>query len=348
MPLFQFPREHVIDAPNLSLATRQSVVSGLTLEGTPRGPSGPFSAIPTLTEAAGVAEVQDLKDQFVLFQLNDRPDGPAVLEPSAVEPRISGSLDDPDMLVGMEMLSFHVGENEDIEKNTRATLRITFGKDENSTDKIFDTVFWSVAAGLQLYDQARSGRAMPKDLKGDFSRAFGRRPIEIPGSLGKLSFEVVKHREPRWWQRIFSFAESATGKALVSALGFPAITYPAIQLLDELLNRLQDARPEILFQSMPLRLALSTWARDNFGPGGRVRVGCLNPGFCILARGRDYQAILDSDATYNATYSKLVPSSAGDLDLLTGRYDDPFRDMTYAVFRIGMRSTKLDPTFQFG
>jgi hypothetical protein len=191
-----------------------------------------------------------------------------------------------------------------VDKATDATMRINFGKDENSRDKAFDTLFWSIAAGLKLYDQAKNKRAESKEFKGDFRKACGNRPIEIPGGLGKLSFEVVKHKEPAWWQ---------------------------------------------IFKSLPMRLALSKQARTDFTGGNpRIKTGCLNPGFCILTRGRDFQAIASSNANYYPAYGKLAPGNVSETDLVGGRYEEPLKDVTYAVFRLGMKKTKLDPTFNFG
>src|SRR5690606_24981683 len=188
----------------------------------------------------------DLSNQFVNFQLSNSLDKPSIQESSQVEPILSGSNEQPDMLVNLEMLSFHIGANEKIDKNSRATIRINIGKDETSRDKYFNTEFWSIAAGLDLYNQAKNKVADPKELKSDFKQAFGNRPIEIPGGLSKMTFEVVKHREPKWWQNIFKFLQSETGKSLISTVGFPAISSTAINMLDELLNRLDKSEPEIL------------------------------------------------------------------------------------------------------
>jgi hypothetical protein len=291
----------------------------------------------------------DTADQFVVFQLSNQMDGPAILESSQVEPKIDGSRDEPDVLVGVEMLSFQVGESEDIDKNTRATLRLNFGKDESSTDRQFDAAFWSIAAGLSLYDQAKTGRAAGKDLKADFRKAFGGRPIEIPGGLGRLTFEVVKHEEPSWWKRTFRFLVSDTGKSLISVLGFPAITNQAIDVLDQLFDKLTESKPETLFKSKPMRLALSKYARTEFvGGNPRVRMGCLSPGFAFLARGRDFPALSQSDLLYYPTHGKLVPASVSEADLMAGTYDDPLSDVTYVALRIGMRGTRLDPSFNYG
>lgn len=291
----------------------------------------------------------DLSNQFITFQLSDKKEGPSILESSEVVPSIKGSEDLPDVLVNLEMQSFHIGNDVDVDKNTRATMRINIGKDESSRDKYFDTAFWSIAAGLDLYNKTKSKPADPKDLKADFKQAFGNRPIEIPGGLAKMTFEVVKHREPKWWQRIFKFLQSDTGKTLTSTLGFPAITSNAINLLDELLNKLDRNDPEILFKSRPLRLALSEQAKQDYTGGNeRIKMGSLSPGFCVLARGRDFNTFVNSDAYYYPAYGKLVPSNVSNADLVTGNYDDPFTNVTYAIFRIGMKSHKLDPTFNYG
>lgn len=317
-----------------------------------------FATLPTLNKSGAISYVKDnrpnpsmldLSNQFINFQLSNDLEKPPIQESSQVEPVLSGSNEKPDMLVNLEMLSFHIGANEDIDKNSRATIRINIGKDENSRDKYFDTAFWSIAAGLNLYNQAKNKTAEPKELKSDFKQAFGNRPIEIPGGLSKMTFEVVKHREPKWWQKIFKFLQSNTGKSLISTVGFPAISSSAINMLDELLNKLDKSEPEILFKSLPLRLALSQQAKDDFTAGNpRIKMGSLNPGFTVLARGKDFETIVNSDAYFYPSYGKLVPSNVSEAQLLSGRYDDPFKDVTYSIFRVGMKETKLDPSFNFG
>jgi hypothetical protein len=286
--------------------------------------------------------------QFRVFQFSSKVKGPPLLESSQVEPKIDGSPEEPDVLVALEMLSFHTGLSERVNLETRATVRITVGKDESSTDKQFDTVFWSIAAGLKLYDEAKNDRSDAKELKSDLHKAFGNRPIEVPGGLARLSFEVVKHKEPEWWQRIFKFMRSGTGQSLVSVLGFPAITQQAIGVLDELLNKVAGNETQPLFKSLPMRLALSKYAREAFvGGSPRVRIGALTQGFCVLARGQDFNALNEANVLYYPTYGRLVPAGVNESDLMTGNYDDPLQDVTYAVFRVGTRGTKLDPTFNF-
>lgn len=124
---------------------------------------------------------EDLANQFLVFQLNNTDTGGTVLETSLVDPALNGSEEAPDIQMTVEMIAFHVGENEGIPENTRATMRLVIGKDENSRDKYFDAAFWTVAAGLQLYNDAKGKPAESKELKADFTKAFGKRPIEIPG-----------------------------------------------------------------------------------------------------------------------------------------------------------------------
>ncbi len=338
MDLFSFSPDQVVTSYSLVEGGERLGVRGLS-----RTAEGGMLDVRSDSGAA-----VSLGDQFIVFQFNNKLEGPTILEASQVEPKIAGSPSEPDVRVALEMLSFNLGANERIDPETRATMRINFGKDQSSTDKYFDTVFWSIAAGLQLYDSYKNKRAESKDLNGDFSKAFGKRPIDIPGGLGQLSFQVVKHKEPPWWKKLMGFAHGETAKSLVSVLGFPAITTQAIALIDKLLGRLVDSEPEVLFGSNPMRLALSQWARDQFsGDNPRIRVGCLRQGFCVLARGRDYDTIAKSNALYYSQYGKLVPTSVNDAQILVGDYDDPFKDITYAVFRVGMAGTKLDPTFNF-
>jgi hypothetical protein len=337
MSLFSFPDDVLTSYAFQQQATRGPVKVA-------RGGGGREN----LTIAADRGTPADLAKQFVVFQLNPQADGPAVLESSRVDPKIEGSPNEPDVLMALEMVSFHIGSKEPIDPNTRATLRINLGKDESSTDKRFDTAFWSIAAGLNLYNQSKKAPVQGKELKADLHKAFGNRPIEIPGGLARLSFEVVKHVEPPWWKRIFPFLQSDTGQALVSVLGFPAITNQAIQALDELLNRLVDSEPTPLFKSLPMRLALSKYSRDEFtGGSARVSIGALSRGFCILARGQDFETVNNANVTYMSTYGKLVPRDVSEGDLMAGTYDDPLAEVTYSVFRIGTKSAKLDPTFNY-
>ena len=75
----------------------------------------------------------------------------------------------------------------------------------------------------QKGNQVKNDKTESKDLKSDFSQALSRRPVEIPGGLGKVTFNVIKHKEPPWWKQIFKFLESGTAKELVSTFGLPGV-----------------------------------------------------------------------------------------------------------------------------
>jgi hypothetical protein len=286
-------------------------------------------------------------EQFQIFQLNTDPTGPTILDSTAVDPLLAGDKN-PDVLMHVELSSFHLGDDVSLDPNTRATLRMNIGKDESSTDKRFEAVFWSIAAGLNLYDQQKKMRPESKDLNADFSKALANRPIEIPGGLARITFDIVKHQEPPWWKRIFAFAQSDTGTALVSALGFPAITTQAIRLIDKLITAF-DGAPEVLFKGAPLRLALTKQARLDFTGGNtRVRLGAVNRGFCVFVRGKDFNTVAKSNALYYPTIRKLVPADVAPGNVNSGDYKDPLANVTYAIFRLGTRETRLDPTFSYG
>ena len=158
--------------------------------------------------------------QFVIFQLNPKANEPAVLEASKVEPKIDGSRDEPDVLVALDLLSLQLGSGEEIDDGTKATLRLNFGKDESSTDKHFETAFWSVAAGLNLYNTATKKKGNNKDFGSDLQKAFGNRPIEIPGGLGRLSFEIVTRTDPPGGSAPFSFCRVGPARVSSRCSGF--------------------------------------------------------------------------------------------------------------------------------
>jgi hypothetical protein len=295
------------------------------------------------------ANPDDNPDLFYCFQLSKEAEGSTIIEASQVEAALPGGEDTPDVAMRTDLLAFHVGADEDIDRNTRATLRMIVGKDDSSQDDRFEQAFWAIAAGLNLFDSIKNKPTEPKELKGSFHQALGRRPIEVPGGLAQLSFEVVKHEEPKWWQKIFRFLGSDVGKTLISVIGFPAVANQAIALLDEALDKLDGSKPKVLFKGGRMQLALTHQAREDFTSGNpRVKIGVLNPGISVLARGRDFQTVANAKASYWATYGKLVPDSVKPEDVPGNRYDDPFEDVTYAVIRVGMQSRKLDPNFNFG
>ena len=337
-----------LDPTTIDVRTSYTIVDELGGFGLERVAQGGGVKTPAAHILTDQGKLSAPDDTFTIYCLNPELEGPTILECSSIEPNIIGSSEQPDVRVAIEMLAFHVGENETIEEDTRATMRIIMNKDRFSTNRVMDTVYWSITAGLDLFDKKNNVRATSENLRGDFRGAFGNRPIEIPGSLGQLSFQVLKHKEPPWWRELFSFASSDTAGRLVSMIGLPGITADALKLFNQLVERLDPMDEEVLFESGAMRLAMSQWARDRFaGRNARVRTSCLPSGFCVLARGRDNQTIANSDAVYYSQYNRLAPKDVPISAVASGEYEDPFANVTYALFRVGIESTRLDPTFNF-
>ena len=301
-----------------------------------------------MTRGAGsVVKDTDLANQFLLFNV-----GEGLTEPSRIEPKLEGSDESPDVLVGVSLEAFNLPPSEGEVKGS-ATVRFTMGKDPSSTDRYFETAFWCIAAGLELYDEAKGGhkrKSQPKELQSDFQKAFGNRPIEIPGGLAVMSFEVVRHPPEPWWKKIFNFLESSTGKSLTATLGFPAITNSAIQMIDELFSRFVS-EPEVLFKSRPLTLALSKYAKDMYTGGTKsIALGALNPGWSLLARGKDYARLTGegNKIRFYPMYGVIAPEGLPVETLIAKPSENPYSEVGYALLRVGMKPTRLDPKFNFG
>ena len=142
MPLFQFPEKDVITPEFISQDLREIESAIANVDIATFGVSRGLGAVSYLKDTGPNVRALDLQDQFIVFQFASKADEPTILESSQVAPVLAGSENEPDVLVNLEMQSFHVGQNEQIDKNSRATMRINMGKDENSRDTYFDTAFW--------------------------------------------------------------------------------------------------------------------------------------------------------------------------------------------------------------
>ncbi len=291
----------------------------------------------------------DLSKQFLIFQIQSLGEESAAVELSKVSPQFEGGPDAPDMLMQLEMICFNLANHEQVNAKTRATMRVIV-EQMDSVDAKLEPLVWVVSAGLQLYDLVEKRRALPSELKMDFKKSFGQRPIEIPRGRATLTFDVYKHKEPKWWNRIFSFVTSHTGKTLTSAIGFPGVTQEAVGIINDLLNRLGRAKTETLFKSKALKLALNSSAKEigSAGAGGFIKVGVLNPGLFVLCQGKDYKFFKNTPAVYYEEYGTLVPQETSMEDFMESGYQNPFADKTFAIFRVGMQPTKLQPQMIFG
>ena len=167
---------------------------------------------------------EEIPNQFFAFQAAFLDGSPTVLTPNDVEPSIQTGETAPDVLLDVSLASFHLSESDGVNKDARAQLRLTINNEaDTERARKFDIVYWAITTGLYLFDDQLKTR-IPKlnssDLKADFRKALGNRSIELPGGIGSIKFEVIRHKEPPWWRKIFTFG-SEGGKALTAVLGFP-------------------------------------------------------------------------------------------------------------------------------
>jgi hypothetical protein len=300
---------------------------------------GDKSTIAMLGET-DILTAADLSNQFIVFQSADVSGQPTLLEASGIMPAVSTPAATPDVLLDVSLLSFHVADDETVNKDTRATMRLTLsGGDQESQSPLY----WAVTAGMQLYDEVKSKRPLPSQFETSFKRALGNRSIAIPTAVGTMKFEVVKHKEPKWWHKVFNFLGSGGGKILTSALGFPGVTQDVIKFIDDAASRFEDNNPAVLFASRPLQFAFSKEAKTA-SSGVVEKIGALNPGLWIMARGRDFAMLKGQHATYYHTYGMLVPSATPIEDVLAGKANDPLKNVTYAVFKSKIEATKIGIT----
>jgi hypothetical protein len=283
-------------------------------------------------------------NQFSLFQLAGSEAPSPVVDLHTAAPTLKGSDDTPDVRVGIDLLSFRIAPEDGVDPTMQATLRLDMGKDRLSSSTL-DPLFWSIAAGLDLAAQSVTAPADAKGLNADLSKAFKQRPIEIPGSLAELRVELIAHVEPPWWRRIFSFADSASVRKLVAAVGFPGIALDAVQLLDTMLGQFDQARAKPIFQSRPLTVALTEQAAKEFTGGlSSVSAAVLNDGVFLMLRHRDVPLLKVHPPIYLGGYGRLIPKASWDPTAPTLPDDDPYSSLSYAVLRVRTRAVRLDPS----
>lgn len=287
---------------------------------------------------------EEISNHFFAFQTALVDGLPTVLLPNDVDPKIKTDEAAPDVLLDVSLDAFHLSESEAVNKDTRATLRLTINnEDDTERARKFDIVYWALTTGLNLFDDQLKTR-IPKlnssDLKADFKKALANRSIELPGGIGSIRFEVIRHKEPPWWRKLFKFG-SEGGKALTAVLGFPALTAEVLDIIDGIPQFQEADAPQILFKSRSLKFAFSKQARDALTEDGLVKVGVLNPGIWLLARGRDFDTLRNAKAYYFQTYGLLVPAAVTEKEVVNGEYEDLFKDVTYAVLKAKIRPYKI-------
>ena len=276
--------------------------------------------------------------QFILLQLSG--DDQRVISTSQVVPTLQGAEDKPDVNMLLDFESFKIGSNEEIDRNTKATLQLQIGQEEKVG--ALEKLFYCINGGLDLYDQIKNKKTDAKDFKKSTGEALGNKPIAMPQGLGQISLKVVKHEEPAWWKKIFSFAKTDTAKDLFSLIGFPGITETAVSCISGMLDNLFDEPPQVLFQSQPVKVGFTQAAKKELNGGLPTNyVSCLNPGYWLMARLSDYDTILNAKPIYYGGYGKLAPDGMSDIDALKDSGNNPFSKITYAVIRARMKEVDL-------
>jgi hypothetical protein len=276
-------------------------------------------------------------NQFILLQLAEGDK--RVLNTTEVTPKLQGA-DKPDINLLLDFDAFKIGSNEGIDPETKATLQLKVGQ-ENKLDKL-DKLFYCVNGGLDLFNEVTKKKSEAKDFRKNTDAAFGNKPISLPSGTGQISLQVVKHRKPKWWQRVFGFAKSNTGQELMSLIGFPGVTEIAINSISGMLDNLfGDDEPDILFQSLPIKLAFSQLAKEELGGGiSTTLVSCLNPGFWIMARRSDFNTFISNKPIYYNGLGLLAPEGMPENE--AGSNDNPFSKLTYAIIRAKMKEVDLN------
>lgn len=286
-----------------------------------------------------------LANQFIPFQIVGTADKNVVRQVHEIEPILEGKEDRPDVLMRIEMVNFHLADDERLKKNTRATMNITI-RQENAVDDKLEPLYWVASAGLDLYNLFND-KGKKQETKTDFHEVFARRPIELPNGIGVLKFDVIKHEEKKWYDVAFDLFTSKIGKAAIAVFGLPGVAVESAGIVKNLVGKIKDRRAEILFDSKELPLVFTKAAKNRILKDSQHNmVGSIQPGMFILTRGRDYKLFKEQSPYYHFTYQKLYPQETTPQQMLDPGYIDPFKNCTYAIFRVAVVDTKLNPAYE--
>lgn len=277
---------------------------------------------------------------FFVFQITDKTDGEAAVMLSDLEPAFTGEDGKPDVLMEVNLVHFNFPATDEMNMNrkTRATMRLNIEQKVPVNDKSKPLV-WIATAGIKIHDLIKEGRNNLKDEKlTDFNKSFGNRAIEIPKGKVKLSFDVLCHKEPKWYEKVFSFASSPTGGMITAALGLPGVTTGVIGIIDKLFKDLKDEKSQILFASPKLDLVLNQAAKTSDEYEDEP---VMTPGYFVICRGSDLGFFKKNPARYNGAIKNLLPIDVKVEDFLTEGYTSPFADKTFAIFKVGMQEINL-------
>ena len=287
-------------------------------------------------------EASFLSDQFIALNLESNADNTHSFKLSHnSSPTLEGGDDNPDVALKIEMIAFSAGEG-DPSKGS-ATLRLDVCQHKNNYGAM-EPLYWSIAAGVDIASLFKKG-VSPSNYRKDFQSSFSNREIEVPGGLCNLSFELVRHKEQPWWQKIFKFANTGAGSVLLDAAGFPGITRGAVDIIDQAFDRLHNADKDILFKSAMAPYALSAFGVEDYTLGSSgVKIGVLNKGFTLLVPQRHVAIFEELAPTILPSQGRLLPRGVSELEALDPDYKNPFDSVPYVVLKVKTASTKFGAT----
>lgn len=275
----------------------------------------------------------DTNKTVYVYQLEGN--GPAlnIVDPTDVIPTLAGSPDKRDIVFSVSLQSFHVGSQEAVKSNTRATLKIIAGKSQDSPDAHhLELAFWIITSGLRLLKPGINGVPEPKELS---FKPTGK-PVEIPGGLSNITFDILKHRTKTFWELLFGFLGQSS--SLTKAIGFPALAEDAVSFIGNLLNNAADLDAKPIFTSGSLQFAMTQYAKSTYeGQNSGITIGSLNKGFWLLVRESDREALLTTKPRFNGTKSILQATTG------QPQHDDILKKITYAVVKAELAATNLHP-----
>ena len=291
------------------------------------------------------AEVNELANQFIPFQIVGTENKNVVKQVHEIDRVLEGKGDRPDVLMRIEMVHFHLAKDERLRRDTRATMNITI-RQENAIDDKLEPLYWVASAGLDLYNLFNE-KDNKKETQTDFHEVFARRPIELPNGIGVLKFDVIKHDEKKWYDVAFDLFTSKIGKAAIAVFGLPGVALEAAGIVKNLVSKIKDRKAEILFDSKELPLVFTKAAKEKIlKDSTHNMVGSIQPGMFILTRGRDYKLFKEQSPFYHFTFQRLFPQETTSEQMMDSSFIDPFKNCTYAIFRVAVVDTKLNPAYE--
>lgn len=287
------------------------------------------SAFVVLDERGLPIPKNSLSDQFFVYQLA----GGSLVSPTSIEPEISTTEKAPDVLLDVQLEAFHFAESLHAE-NAGATMNILMNKSPLSRSAAPNLNYF-VTTALKLVKPDAAKNLNPVDYQSDFSDALGSSKIGAPGGVGQLTITINRHDQPSWWSSMLDWvAGTPGGQALTAALGFPGVTSEVVKFVENMVSSVKNAQQ--IIDSAQMKFAFSKEAKNKLMRGDNATVACLNSGRWVMIKGSDFDAVFKTQPKLLTEYGLLYPSKTAPEDVVKANYQDPFREITYAVFNVDL------------